>query len=240
MRAMVLRGKELAVEEVARPVPGPGEVLCRVLACGVCGSDLHVAQYAWDMQQEQRAKGMPLLGNMDLEAGVVMGAGPIGMMTLLWLKREGAGHVTVSEPSRERRELAAKVGADLVVDPRSEDVAERMRESGGEPTVVFECVGVEGTLQQAMELTARRGRVIVVGVCMVDDHLQPRVGIMKHLTLQFVLGCTPEEYAEVLAAFASGEVDPSPLVTKRVSLDDLPATFRALSDPKDCLVVFAP
>ena len=57
MRAMVLRGKNLAVEEVERPAPGPGQVLARVLACGICGSDLHAAKYMEDMVAVARASG---------------------------------------------------------------------------------------------------------------------------------------------------------------------------------------
>jgi len=49
-----------------------------------------------------------------------------------------------------------------------------------------------------------------------------------------VLGYTPEEYAESLAALGDGSVDTSPLVTRMVSLDELPAAFEALADPADC------
>src|SRR5690349_5929099 len=45
MRAMALRGTELVLEEMPRPAPGSGEVLARVRACGICGSDLHFARY---------------------------------------------------------------------------------------------------------------------------------------------------------------------------------------------------
>lgn len=48
MRAVVARGRVLSVEDVPQPEPGPGEVLVRVLACGICGSDLHALQYAPD------------------------------------------------------------------------------------------------------------------------------------------------------------------------------------------------
>jgi threonine dehydrogenase-like Zn-dependent dehydrogenase len=137
-----------------------------------------------------------------------------------------------------RRELAARLGADLVLDPRADDVAAGVAAAaGGPPPLVFECVGVEGTLAQAMGYAARRGRVVVVGVCMPEDRLRPMVGINKHLTLQFVLGYTPEEVEESLATIAAGKLDPSPLVTRTVSLDELPAAFRSLSDPRDCKVV---
>ena len=339
MRAMVLRGKDLVVEEVERPAPGPGQVLARVRACGICGSDLHFARYAEEMIRVSRGADPAGWSSMDLSQGVVMGhefvaevveagagaeewtpgtrvtgvptitdsesprgvqtigystrypgayaeyvimsaplllrvpdqvpdrvvattepcavglhavrearmqpgeralimgAGPIGLMTLLWLKREGVEHVVVSEFAAPRRDLAARLGADLVLDPATDDVAVQMAAGGGPPPVVFECVGVEGTLAQAMDLAARRGRVIVVGVCMTEDRLRPMIGVNKHLTIQFVLGYTPQEFAEALAAIADGGVDPAPLVTRTVSLDELPDAFRSLGDPKDCKVV---
>lgn len=340
MRAMVFRDKGLAVEELEQPVPGPGQVLARVRACGICGSDLHFARYAEEMLAVTRAADPAGWSAMDLSKGVVMGhefvaevaalgpgvegwqpgdrvtgipvivdpaaprgvqsigysstypgaygqyvimsaplllrvpdnvpdrvaatnepcavglhavrearmqpgehalvmgAGPIGLMTLLWLKHEGVQHVTVSEMAAPRRALAATLGADLVLDPRADNVAARIAEAaGGPPPVVFECVGVEGTLSEAMGLVARRGRVIVVGVCMTEDRIRPMLGINKHLTLHFVLGYTAEEVAESLQAIATGAIDPSPLITRTVSLDELPAAFRSLSDPHDCKVV---
>ena len=339
MRAMVLRAGNLTVDEVERPRPGPMQVLARVRACGVCGSDLHFVRYADKMIAAARisdpvgwsaidvAKGVvmghefiaevveagpgaeawtpgtrvtsipilldpgtprgtqtigyssqypgaygeyvlmsaPLLLRVpdhvpDMvaattepcavglhavrearmrpeERALVIGAGPIGLMTLLWLKREGGRHVTVSELAASRRALAARLGADLVLDPSVDDVAARTAAAGGPPDVVFECVGVEGTLHQAMTLVARRGRVVVVGVCMTEDRIRPMLGITKHLTLKFVLGYTREEFAESLTAIAEGGVDPAPLVTRTVTLDELPAAFRALSDPQDCKIV---
>ena len=340
MRAMVLRGSDLFIDELERPKPGPNQVLCRVRACGICGSDLHFAKYADDMLQATRMADPAGWSTMNLDHGVVMGhefvaevievgpevsgwqpgdrvtsvpvipepssprgtmsigysskypgaygefvimsaplllkvpdnlpdkvaattepcavglhavreakvlpsetalimgAGPIGLMTLLWLKQEGVKHVTVSEYAGARRALARQLGADLVIDPADGRVAERITEAAGTPpSVVFECVGVEGTLQQAMELVNRRGRVIVVGVCMVEDRLRPMLGINKHLTLQFVLGYTPVEYAEALDALGTGRVDTSPLITKTVGLDELPGAFRSLSDPSECKVI---
>ena len=173
------------------------------------------------------------------ERALVMGAGPIGLMTLLWLKREGVAHVTVSDFAAPRRALAEKLGADLVLNPAEDNVVERLTAMhGGLPQVVFECVGVAGTIQQAIDNVALHGRVIVVGVCMTEDQFFPRTGINKQATLQFVLAYTIEEYAETLAAIAAGVVDPSPLVTRITDLDGLPAAFKALSDPRECKVVY--
>ncbi len=347
MRAMVLRGKALAIEEVDVPKPGPGQVLAKVLACGICGSDLHAAKYmedmiaasrlsgsvAWDSRAETagmvmghefiaevvetgpgaeswakgtRVTSVPVLiepsapngfasigystvypgaygqyvvmsapmllkvpdGLSDViaattepcavglhavrqaamqpgESAVVMGAGPIGLMTLIWLKKEGVAHVTVSDFAPARRALAAKLGADLVVNPADGDVAEAHRAAiGATPgtgiPVVFECVGVEGTLSLAMQLVDRGGRVIVVGVCMKEDRIHPMVGINKQLTMKFVLGYSPAEYAEALTALGDKSVDTSPMVTRTIGLDELPAAFEALAEPHDCKIVVVP
>ncbi len=343
MRAMVLRGKALKVEDVEMPKPGPMQVLAKVLACGICGSDLHAAKYMEDMVAASKMSGAVSWDNADEDAGmvmghefiaevieagpgaeswaagtrvtsvpvliepsspsgfvaigystrfpgaygqyvvmsapmllkvpdavdnvkaattepcavglhavreahiqpnehaVVMGAGPIGLMTLIWLKKEGVQHVTVSDYAPARRELAARLGADLVVDPGSQNLAEAVTAAAGRAApVVFECVGVEGTLRQAMELVERAGRAIVVGVCMKEDRIFPMVGINKQLTLKFVLGYTPAEYAEALAALADQSIDTSPMVTRTVSLEDLPAAFEALADPHDCKIVVLP
>ncbi len=49
MRAAVMRGMQLVVDEVPDPVPGPGQLLVRTLACGICGSDLHFLKHGKEM-----------------------------------------------------------------------------------------------------------------------------------------------------------------------------------------------
>jgi threonine dehydrogenase-like Zn-dependent dehydrogenase len=73
MRAMVFRNNDIAVEEIERPAPGPGQVLARVRACGICGSDLHFARYAEEMLGVTRASDPAGWSAMDLGKGVVMG-----------------------------------------------------------------------------------------------------------------------------------------------------------------------
>src|SRR5207248_3480485 len=71
MRATIMRQKKLLVSELPVPAPGPGEVLVKTLACGICGSDLHALRHA-DLfaSAYRRADGTPI---MDLRRDVVMG-----------------------------------------------------------------------------------------------------------------------------------------------------------------------
>jgi threonine dehydrogenase-like Zn-dependent dehydrogenase len=71
MRAAVMRDRKLVVDTVPDPVPGPGEVVVRTLACGICGSDLHALKFAHKLVEAAREAGSPLA--MDLARDVVMG-----------------------------------------------------------------------------------------------------------------------------------------------------------------------
>jgi threonine dehydrogenase-like Zn-dependent dehydrogenase len=71
MRAVVMRDRQLVVDDVPTPEPGPGEVLVRTLACGICGSDLHALKHAEQFVESSRRAGA--LFTMDLSRDVVMG-----------------------------------------------------------------------------------------------------------------------------------------------------------------------
>jgi threonine dehydrogenase-like Zn-dependent dehydrogenase len=71
MRAVVMRDRTLVVADVPVPEPGPGDVLVRTLACGICGSDLHALKHAERFVETARRAGNPRV--MDLGRDVVMG-----------------------------------------------------------------------------------------------------------------------------------------------------------------------
>lgn len=86
---------------------------------------------------------------------VIIGAGPVGLALLALAQVSGISRVIVSEPSARRREIAAQLGADRVVDPASEDLSTVVRdETDGEwAEVVFDAVGSGDTIRQAIDTT---------------------------------------------------------------------------------------
>ena len=77
-----------------------------------------------------------------------------------------------------------------------------------------------------------RTRIVVVGVCMEPDTIEPMFAIFKELNLQFVLGYTPEEFARSLHLLADGKVDAEALITSKVGLDGVKGAFEALANPE--------
>ena len=71
MRAAVFRKGDLVVDRIADPVPGPGHVLVKTLACGICGSDLHALHHAPKLVDASRRAGSLFV--MDLARDVVFG-----------------------------------------------------------------------------------------------------------------------------------------------------------------------
>ena len=99
------------------------------------------------------------------------------------------------------------------------------------PALVFECVGVPGVIQEILLHTERDARIIVVGVCMQEDHFQPYLGIIKEISVQFVLGYTPEEFSDTLHMIAEGRTDLTELITGEVDLTGVAGAFDDLANP---------
>ena len=94
--------------------------------------------------------------------------------------------------------------------------------------IVFECVGAPGVLKSIMESAPFFTRIVVVGVCMQPDTIEPSMGINKELDLRFVLAYSPLEFRDALHMIAEGKVDCAPIVTGTVGLHGVDAAFEAL------------
>jgi threonine dehydrogenase-like Zn-dependent dehydrogenase len=131
------------------------------------------------------------LGSDDVP--IVIGCGPIGLAVIAVLKMRGIGPIIAADFSPARRALAAALGADIVVDPREtspydswhsvaavSDPARYGRQTAMfpefafRPSVIFECVGVPGVIQQILAGAAPCSKVVVAGLCMEQDTSHPR------------------------------------------------------------------
>jgi (R,R)-butanediol dehydrogenase/meso-butanediol dehydrogenase/diacetyl reductase len=172
----------------------------------------------------------------------VLGAGPIGLAAVAWARSIGVETVVVSEPSTLRRTLASRLGAAATFDPTEGPVAAEVFEAtGGGPTVVIECSGRPGLIEQALEMSVVDGRVVVVGICLQNDSIFPFWGLSKEIDIRFSIYYGREDFTDTIDALTSRRLDAVPMVTESINLDQLPERFARLErDPDAGKVIVRP
>ena len=346
MRAVIRRAGALVVDQMAEPVPEAGQVLCRTLACGICGSDLHALDHYDHMIETSERLGAPgfmkrgadtvfghefccevidngpgggrfkagtrvvsipglvspagfetvgyssrvpggfaekiILSDMLLlevpnglaaeqaalteplsvgehavakaepstdQVFMVVGLGPVGLAVIDSLVARGLGPIIACDFSPERRAAAERIGAHRTIDPAEVSPHASWAEFGVPASpmegliaaaqgrevkrpVIFECVGAPGVLQSLAQAAPRGTRIVVAGVCMQTDAIEPFAFIAKEIELRFVLGYTPDEFAGSLRRLAEGRTRFTDTITGVVGLDQTPAAFTALQTDK--------
>ena len=101
---------------------------------------------------------------------LVIGGGTIGLLIVQLAKLKGASPIILSEPIEMRREIGLSVGADAVIDPLHEDVAETVQKLTGEDgaDVVIECVGKTFAVQQAIDAAGPGAMIMLFSFPAVD------------------------------------------------------------------------
>lgn len=176
------------------------------------------------------------------EGALVLGCGPVGLAVVAALRLTGVETIVATDFSPTRRALASTMGATEVVDPSAEPAFDAwQRVGGGRTLVVYEAVGVPGMLDSVLRDAPPGTRVLVVGVCMEQDRINPFFGIAKELNIQFALAYDPMEFAATLRSIAEGDLDVGPIITGRVDLDGVAGAFDALGNPDEhCKILVTP
>lgn len=334
MRAMLVYGpRDVRAGEMPKPVPGPGEVLVRVKAVGICGSDVHNYLYgeiggavieqplvvghesagviealgpgvrglqvgmrvAVDPSvscghcefciegdphvcPHNRFFGVypthgafreylahpadlvfPLPEGMSFDEGAllepmgiasyvaglagirlgdrvaILGAGPIGLLSLQMVRLAGAAEVIATDLVPERLEAALRMGANRVWSAAGEDVVARIMDHtrGRGVDVVIEAAGSPETVEQAMELAKPCGTVVLVGIPPEDRvSFRPSVPRRKGLTVKFDRRMK-HTYPRCISLVQAGRVDLKPLATHHFPLERLQDAFELVIARKD-------
>lgn len=332
MKAAVYKqpGTPLVIEEVADPVPGADDLILKVKACGICGTDLHwsegidpaagwrdlasgsvmghefsgeivevgkhaaasyrvgervVAQpfigcgtcsacltgrsyrcsavvtrasneltgayaeytrvgvaetlrlpetvtYHAGALVEPLAVGLNAVKRAGLQVGdavLIIGAGPVGLSVALWCRFFGARDVIVSDLVSARSERCIDFGATAAIDAATEDVQSRFRQIARRPpAVVFDCVGIPGSIQLSVDYAPFDAHLVVVGLCMTEDAFFPAKAIVKELHVTFAFVYSKADFQFVVDMLAAERIPATALVTSTVGLTEFPDKFEAM------------
>jgi 2-desacetyl-2-hydroxyethyl bacteriochlorophyllide A dehydrogenase len=167
-------------------------------------------------------------GNFTIGASaLVLGAGPIGLLTTQCLSSAGARRIYVLEPSPRRRDLARKLGADEVIDPASTDLEAHFDSAAPVIDFVFECSGDSMALDRAARLVKRGGKIVVVGISVEPLKIDPMLLISKELSIK---GTTDynEEFGLAIDLLAQGRIIVDQLITSILPIEQFGQAFEML------------
>ena len=167
------------------------------------------------------------------ETVAVIGAGPIGLMTIAALRAAGAERVWAVEPVAHRRELAKGLGADVALLP--EEAAHEILAGTGQRGVdcAIDCAAGEHTTSQAIQIARNAGRVVLTGI-----HSTPSVSLdgsamrRKELTI-FNVRRSNHETREALELLQSHAGWFAPVLTHSRPIERVEEAFAIASQYRD-------
>ncbi|CAN5308579.1 alcohol dehydrogenase catalytic domain-containing protein [soil metagenome] len=340
MRAAVFRtdSRKLALETVPDPTPEAGQVVIKVHRCGICGSDLHLAEghgisfedgaipghevsgevvavgagvtrvavgdpvavlpylscgtcIACQQGDPPGCRNARMFGSRGLRGGyaeylltnaiwcvklpkslsfedgalveplavslraarasgikagdkvLVMGAGAIGLAAAYWARKCGASKVAISATSTRRENMARAMGVDSFIIPEEgRTLAQQTATAlGGPADIVFECAGVEGSLDAAVSAVKRRGMIAAPGFCWTPDSFTPMKAMIKDVTIRFTNVYETREFEIAVESLDNGHVEPRAMITDVVDLDGTSDAFEQLRGRNNqCKVMIRP
>jgi D-xylulose reductase len=188
----------------------------------------HVS-YAEGAMVEPLAVGVHAATKMQVQPGdlaVVIGAGPIGMVTVLAALAAGCSRVIVSDIHEPKLELARKLGPVVPINVRSETLADVVkRESDGwGADLVFECSGYAPAMVEMFDLVCPGGKVALVGIPLEPFAFDVSKAQVKEVRIETVFRYA-HVYQRAVAMLASGKIDVKPLITDRFAFEDSVEAF---------------
>lgn len=166
---------------------------------------------------------------------VVHGAGGVGLFALAVARALG-GRVTVVDPSLTARELALSLGAAAAIDPSDGDpLASILEATVGGPTVSIEAVGDAEACRLSIRSLRPRGRHVQVGLLppeLTQDPVPMHEVIARELQVLGSHGMSAAYYSDMLGLVAQGRLRPGLLVTRVITLDDVPHAMAQIGTPE--------
>jgi 2-desacetyl-2-hydroxyethyl bacteriochlorophyllide A dehydrogenase len=171
-----------------------------------------------------------LAGDVAGRAVAVLGAGTIGLLTLAVLRAHGAGRVVTTDPLPAKRGRAAALGADVTIDAGTPDVAGQVRQAlGGSADIVFDCVAIQSSVDQAIAMADKGGTVVVVGVPAREVTIPLPIVQDHQIRIQGSATYLPRDYQESAALLGRGAVRARDFVTATRPLAQAAEAFELAS-----------
>lgn len=162
------------------------------------------------------------------EVELVVGVGPIGLMHLQVARTFGA-RVIASDPNPQRLEKARELGAEWVINPAQEDLADFVKKvtDGWGVDAAVVTVASARVVEEAIPLLAPGGRLnIFAGIYPKDEmRVDPNLIHYGEFVITGSADSTPQNYQRALALIESGQVNTETLISHLLPLEELAQAF---------------
>jgi (R,R)-butanediol dehydrogenase / meso-butanediol dehydrogenase / diacetyl reductase len=175
----------------------------------------------------------------DVQSAVVLGAGPIGLLTALVARASGVKRLIVSEPQAFRRALAADLGLETVEAGAATDSTILDVTSGEGADLVFECAGVPASAAAMTALVRCRGTIVNLGVFKKPVPIDVQLLNFREVTLIGSRVYTRDDFREAIRL--ASELPLERIVTDVLPLDQVDTAFdRFIHGERSCKVIVQP
>ncbi len=161
----------------------------------------------------------------------IIGAGPIGLMTIQVLRSAGANKIYVIEPVESKQKIAMEVGADKAFLPKAWNKIVRLTDRLG-PDHVYECVGLSSTFTTSLQLIKKGGNVTLIGMhAKILEINNILLMTTNNISVRGVYGYNHDIFKTAINLYAQKKIRVDPLITNRIRLEQVPEMFKVLGNP---------
>ena len=166
----------------------------------------------------------------------ILGAGIIGLGTIVNARAAGVSRIIVSDVSEKRLAAARELGADAAINPTEEDVTKRVMEetSGRGADITVEVAGQPVTFRQSIELCRRGGKVMLAGIYEQTVEFSPNMLVLKAIR---TVGCIDAHFAEGFEIMKAGLVKDKQVVSHTFPLDRINDAFEIAANTQESIKV---
>jgi 2-desacetyl-2-hydroxyethyl bacteriochlorophyllide A dehydrogenase len=167
---------------------------------------------------------------------LIIGSGTIGLLTMQVARNGKASNIFATDVYDYLLDLAKKFGANMVINTKDDDLFKTISSNVGSIDVVFEAVGLQGTVQQALSIVRCGGCVTLIG--MLEDKMELNMlnVAVKEILIQGSYGYTSDDFKQALKLIASGKVKVKQFITHVLPLDDITKGFDLLAEKKENVI----
>ncbi|WP_368901182.1 zinc-binding dehydrogenase [Oceanobacillus oncorhynchi] len=166
---------------------------------------------------------------------LVLGSGTIGNLVAQSAKAMGAKKVITTDVSEFKLDLAQKCGVDAAVNIQTKDLENELLEKFGKDKadIIFDCVAVEPSINQAIKVARKGTNVVIVGV--PSGSLQVSIDLIQDREINIIgtLCYTHEDYELSIQLIEEGKIELNRLITKTFDFEQFDEAYQYIEQKKD-------